>query len=923
MMSKRRSSKRVTRIPLKFGDSVCTFTSKKNKHKKDDLAENKDDNRSDTGNECNNEGDSCEEEFGGSGEQGNAMRSNEVLKEGMDVNNVSDVPSHSNVSTPEPPATNTVNNGNDVNTDKVAQSSPIREINEIRIEPYAKIVSSGNDDLSKQLNYIPTGINENGDEVVIFEEELVREGSKKWQLTICGQFVRCNMPIGELKYNLRRMWGRHGLAEIIAEGNDLMVFKFKNAEGMNYVLDQSLWMVNGKPLVVQKWDPNVCFEKAEPCKIPIWVKLLNVPLEAWSVRGISALASRLGKPIMMDNTTVHMCHHGSGRAGYARILVEIEAKKGIHDKIKIVYKDALNCTKQTKFVKVEYNWKPALCVHCEVFGHSDKTCKVQMKNDEGNLHGKNQKASDEGMKNGRNEMFTEVRRRQKNRTNFGGPGTSNFQNNQKRVISKYVVKNKNANVNDAGNMAKGSVKGKEKVNNEGNQSEKNNDKPPSLEKIWKVNSETMRNLKKSANKYAVLSTEEEEVGNTYDMKQYFKYRWEALNRNDDDNEDENEVMEVNDPAVVNLIPEEIQGGINNELKQNEAENLIRGEKIQVEEHAAVLKKLDRILVNDGFMKQYEKAHGVFLPYGISDHSPSVLIIQDGYSQKNKAFRFSNFVAGKDKFVESVKNGWKDEVQGCHMFRLIKKMKNLKKPLKKLSPYQGNVHDRSNALKDELKIRQEAVDKNPFDKNVRIKAAQVLSDYMEASKDELSLLHQKSKIQWLREGDKNTAYFHSIIKTRRNKNRVKRIKDEKGTIYEGKDIAEQFVIHFKNFLGESKAVRPIEDIIFTNNISAEDADNMTREVTSKEIKEAIFDIDSNKASGPDGFSSEFFKKAWEFVGDDVCMAVKEFFRNGKILKEVNATLIALIPKIPTPSKVSEFRPIACCNVIYKCVVYWIS
>ncbi|GKB97317.1 hypothetical protein Tco_0983454, partial [Tanacetum coccineum] len=104
---------------LKFGDYVCTFTSKKNKHKKDDLVENKDDNRPDTGNECNNEGDGCEEEFGGSGEKGNAMRSNEVLKESMDVNNVSDVASHSNVSTPEPPATNTVNNGNDVNTDKV------------------------------------------------------------------------------------------------------------------------------------------------------------------------------------------------------------------------------------------------------------------------------------------------------------------------------------------------------------------------------------------------------------------------------------------------------------------------------------------------------------------------------------------------------------------------------------------------------------------------------------------------------------------------------------------------------------------------------------------------------------------------------------------------------------------------------------
>ncbi|GJS48359.1 histidine kinase 3, partial [Tanacetum coccineum] len=58
-------------------------------------------------------------------------------------------------------------------------------------------------------------------------------------------------------------------------------------------------------------------------------------------------------------------------------------------------------------------------------------------------------------------------------------------------------------------------------------------------------------------------------------------------------------------------------------------------------------------------------------------------------------------------------------------------------------------------------------------------------------------------------------------------------------------------------------------------------------------------------------------AWE-VRKDVCLALKEFFRSDKILGEVNATLIALIPKITTPTKVSEFRPVACCNVIYKCI-----
>nr|GEY09617.1 RNA-directed DNA polymerase, eukaryota, reverse transcriptase zinc-binding domain protein [Tanacetum cinerariifolium] len=47
-------------------------------------------------------------------------------------------------------------------------------------------------------------------------------------------------------------------------------------------------------------------------------------------------------------------------------------------------------------------------------------------------------------------------------------------------------------------------------------------------------------------------------------------------------------------------------------------------------------------------------------------------------------------------------------------------------------------------------------------------------------------------------------------------------------------------------------------------------------------------------------------------------LKEFFAKGKLLGELNATLITLVPKISTPNKVSDFRPIACYNVTYKCI-----
>ncbi|GKA30765.1 RNA-directed DNA polymerase, eukaryota, reverse transcriptase zinc-binding domain protein [Tanacetum coccineum] len=102
------------------------------------------------------------------------------------------------------------------------------------------------------------------------------------------------------------------------------------------------------------------------------------------------------------------------------------------------------------------------------------------------------------------------------------------------------------------------------------------------------------------------------------------------------------------------------------------------------------------------------------------------------------------------------------------------------------------------------------------------------------------------------------------------------------------------------------------------VSNKDAEAMVKRVSDVEVKAALFDICDNKAPGPDGYSAKFYKKAWTIVGRDVCNVVKEFFKNGKIFGEVNATHITLVPKVGTPQKVSDYRPIACCNVLYKII-----
>ncbi|KAL0455512.1 UNVERIFIED_CONTAM: Retrovirus-related Pol polyprotein from type-2 retrotransposable element R2DM [Sesamum latifolium] len=71
-------------------------------------------------------------------------------------------------------------------------------------------------------------------------------------------------------------------------------------------------------------------------------------------------------------------------------------------------------------------------------------------------------------------------------------------------------------------------------------------------------------------------------------------------------------------------------------------------------------------------------------------------------------------------------------------------------------------------------------------------------------------------------------------------------------------------------------------------------------------------------GPDGYSFGLFKAAWGIIGDEITVAIQDFFALGKLLKQVNTTVLSLIPKVANPTTVTEFRPISCCNLLYKTI-----
>jgi len=91
-----------------------------------------------------------------------------------------------------------------------------------------------------------------------------------------------------------------------------------------------------------------------------------------------------------------------------------------------------------------------------------------------------------------------------------------------------------------------------------------------------------------------------------------------------------------------------------------------------------------------------------------------------------------------------------------------------------------------------------------------------------------------------------------------------------------------------------------------------------------MKGTIFSMKGNKAPGPYFslvgffFFFFFFQKAWPLIVKDLIDPVQYFFRSGKLIKEVNATIITLVPKNLNPSLMGDFRSISYCNVVYKCI-----
>lgn len=87
---------------------------------------------------------------------------------------------------------------------------------------------------------------------------------------------------------------------------------------------------------------------------------------------------------------------------------------------------------------------------------------------------------------------------------------------------------------------------------------------------------------------------------------------------------------------------------------------------------------------------------------------------------------------------------------------------------------------------------------------------------------------------------------------------------------------------------------------------------------EEIRRVVNSLGPTKAPGPDGITAALVQQNWDYFGPIVIKEVTSFFQTGMMKEGIAHSNLVLIPKTTAPTKVTEFRPISVCNLLYKVI-----
>jgi hypothetical protein len=141
----------------------------------------------------------------------------------------------------------------------------------------------------------------------------------------------------------------------------------------------------------------------------------------------------------------------------------------------------------------------------------------------------------------------------------------------------------------------------------------------------------------------------------------------------------------------------------------------------------------------------------------------------------------------------------------------------------------------------------------------------------------------------------------------------------GEIREPKEIRAHVENYYKNLFGKEQEGSISLGENFWNEsgrLPDEEAQELVKPFTSKELEEALKDMDANSAPGPDGLPVGFYREFWNEIKSIMLEMFQNLYRGRLNLSRLNYGMISLIPKIKEANDIRQYRPICLLNVDYK-------
>ncbi|XP_071674413.1 uncharacterized protein [Lolium perenne] len=305
----------------------------------------------------------------------------------------------------------------------------------------------------------------------------------------------------------------------------------------------------------------------------------------------------------------------------------------------------------------------------------------------------------------------------------------------------------------------------------------------------------------------------------------------------------------------------------------------------------------------------------------SDHRPVIVDTHGGVCLKKSSAR-SSIPRFEARWLEEedcrgiVENTWERgvEVEGKGVMGAVKGV------LGELVDWSrnilGDLEKRISKLKKELEAWRR--------KNIsaeQVHKEEILRFNLSRLEDQKELYwKQRAHVSWLRNGDRNTKFFHTFTSERKKMNRIMKLKREDGGVVEEEEAMKEVATNYFSKLFTSSTGSRMDELLGYIQPRVTDAMNgmLCKEFTSEEVVEALESIGDLKAPGIDGMHSLFYKKFWDVVGEKVTEEVLQVLNGGPMPPGWNETCIVLIPKVTDPDSMKDLRPISLCNVVYKII-----